>query len=137
MNQIIQITNHDTQENFQIVGVENLVQWLNENDQIFSFSLGAEKPFYLQEFPDYDDTLPTLEGFHDSSYRNDICPSLFKWLDEKEERFIQVFCDYKDATVREWDDMERFTVFLDDHGIPAFASNDWADIEKFIKELKL
>jgi hypothetical protein len=92
---------------------------------------------YLKEFPDYDDTLPTLEGFHDSSYHNDTCPSLFKWLDEKEERFIQVFCDYKDATVREWDDTERFTIFIDDHGMPAFASNDWAEIETFIKELKL
>ena len=90
---------------------------------------------YLEQFPDYDDTLPTLEGFHDSSYHNDMCPSLFKWLDEKQERFIQVFCDYKDESVREWDDLDRYTIFIDDHGMPAYGSNNWADIEQFIKDL--
>ena len=95
------------------------------------------KPLYLQEFPDYDDTLPTLEGFHDSSYRHDTAPSLCKWLDEEDERFIQIYCDYKDESLREWDDTKRFTVYINDHGETSFQSDNWADIQQFIKELKL
>lgn len=39
MNKIIHIINHDTEETFQIVGLENFLEWLNDNDLIYSFSL--------------------------------------------------------------------------------------------------
>jgi hypothetical protein len=37
--QIIHIINNDTDETFQIVGLENFIEWLNDNDPVFSFSL--------------------------------------------------------------------------------------------------
>lgn len=95
------------------------------------------KPRYLQEFPDYDDTLPTLEGFHDSSYHNDTCPSLFKMLDEKEEKYIQIYCDYKDINLREWDDMQRFTVYMNDLAETTFQTDNWEEIVQFIKALNV
>ena len=56
------------------------------------------KPLYLQEFPNYDDTLPTLEGFSDSSWHNDVCPSISDDNDSDPEECIFIFCDYKEKT---------------------------------------
>jgi hypothetical protein len=97
---------------------------------------------YLEQFPHYDDTLPTLEGFYDSSWHNDACPSLTKDLGG--EKYLQVFCDYKDKELSDFADLvegyARFSVFYQDHEQDLnaellFESNNWADIEKFIKEL--
>jgi hypothetical protein len=98
---------------------------------------------YLQQFPEFDDTLPTLEGFSDSSWHNDACPSLSKELPNGD--FICVFIDYKDKERSDFADLEgdsyaRFRV--GNHTVSGeyenlFQSNDWADIEKFIKEQAL
>ena len=101
------------------------------------------KPLYLQEFPDYDDTLPTLEGFDDYSWHNDSCPSLGKELPNGD--FICIYLDYKDKNLSDFADLEgenyaRFRVGNEkqsgDYEV-LFESNDWAEIEQFIKELKL
>jgi hypothetical protein len=45
------------------------------------------KRTYLSEFPNYDDELPAIDGFEDSSWHNDACPSLTKELGG--DRFFQ------------------------------------------------
>lgn len=46
----IHVINHDTEETFQIVGFENFIEWLNDNDAVFSYSL------------DINDVVKHLEG---------------------------------------------------------------------------
>ena len=57
---------------------------------------------YKQEFPAFDDVLPTLEGFKDSSWHNDACPSLIKELGN--ENFLQVFVDWKNKEMSDFAD---------------------------------
>ena len=100
---------------------------------------------YLEEFPRFDDTLPTLAGFYDSSWHNDACPSITK--DLPNEHYLQIFIDYKDKAEGDFYDVPaeryfRFKVYLDkpeeqENADFLFQSNNWAEIEKFIKELKL
>ena len=37
-NAIIHVINHDTEETFQIVGLAHFLEFLNDNDDIYSFS---------------------------------------------------------------------------------------------------
>lgn len=98
---------------------------------------------YMREFPRFDDTLPTLAGFYDSSYKNDACPSITKDLGN--ETYLQIYIDYKDKAKSDFYDVEeedyaRFQVRLDKpnewmSSKFLFASNDWAEVEAFIKNL--
>ena len=95
-------------------------------------------PNYRNCFPDYDDTLPKLEGFFDSSYKNDSCPSLSDDADPDPENCIYIFCDYKEPTRREGGETSpRFRV-LNGYatGNYIFDSNNWGEVVQFIKELK-
>jgi hypothetical protein len=67
--------------------------------------------------PDYDnhkdfEKLSTLSGFTDSSYKNDSCPSLMKWIDEKENHYIQLFVDYKDPSKRECSEQSPYFIVV-------------------------
>jgi hypothetical protein len=95
---------------------------------------------YKVEFPRYDDELPTLKGFEDSSWHNDACPSLMKYIDDK-GTFVQIFCDYKNKEESDFadldgDDYYRFTVMLAnseaDWAITLTESNYWKTIEEYI-----
>jgi hypothetical protein len=98
---------------------------------------------YKNEFPRFDDTLPTLEGFYDDSWHNDACPSLCKDLGN--DRYLKIYIDYKDKERSDFFDVMdefyfRFGVYLDKpmeefNAELIFQSNDWAEIEQFIKEL--
>jgi hypothetical protein len=98
---------------------------------------------YKNEFPRFDDTLPTLAGFYDSSWHNDACPSITKDLGN--DRYLKIYIDYKDKEQSDFFDVPeeryfRFGVYLDKpeedcNAEFLFQSNDWAEIEKFIKEL--
>ena len=100
---------------------------------------------YMQAFPHFDDTLPTLEGFHDSSWHNDACPSITKNLGN--ETYLQIYIDYKDKAKSDFYDVDdrdysRFQVNLDKpnefmNPEILFSSNDWASVENFIKDFKL
>jgi hypothetical protein len=50
-------------------------------------------------FPDYDDTLPVIEGFSDYSYKNDACPCIGKELGE--HQYLLLYCDYKNSELSE------------------------------------
>ena len=51
---------------------------------------------YLREFPDYDSTLPSLDGFMDNSWHNDTCPSMINTVWD-----LVLFCEYEDPNLRE------------------------------------
>lgn len=43
MNKTIQVINHDTREVFELESLEDLIEWLNDNDPIYSFKLEEVK----------------------------------------------------------------------------------------------
>lgn len=89
---------------------------------------------YLNQFPSFDDTLPTLEGFEDSSWHNDACPSLTKEMPNG--FYWQIFVDYKNQNLSDWADIDpedyhRFNISLMDadgycHQSEGFDS--WEDL---------
>jgi hypothetical protein len=94
---------------------------------------------YQMEFEDFDPAdMPELPpGFDDCSWHNDLSPSF-----EHQARGLQLWVDYADPELREFPEGERFTVFfmtgvgygerLSDE--PAFVSNEWAAVEKWLAE---
>lgn len=93
------------------------------------------KPKYKVEFPDYDDTLPELEGFTDSSWSNDACPSLSK--ETSGGNTVTVFVDYKDPSLREHDEQEfRYVVIEFPANRTLLATNEWSDVVTFAEGIK-
>lgn len=94
---------------------------------------------YKKEFPLFDDVLPSIEGFYDSSWHNDSCPSLGKEL--KNGAFVSVFVDYKNKELSDFADLEgenykRFRVGLTNQigeYIVLFESNNFKEIKNYIK----
>lgn len=66
---------------------------------------------YKTEFPDYDDTLPEIEGFVDDSWHNDSCPKLIKDLGYT---IVTLWCDYKDLDKREYEGAPRYSIAVTD-----------------------
>lgn len=50
------------------------------------------------EFPNYDDIINMPDGWHDSSWHNDVSPSFEKQIGEV---IFKIWCDYKDPNRRE------------------------------------
>jgi hypothetical protein len=61
---------------------------------------------YTTEFSHYDDTLSLPEGWTDTSWHNDICPSFERVYGDTTFR---LWCDFKDPERRELGG-QRFTV---------------------------
>lgn len=94
---------------------------------------------YKVEFQHYDDVLPELKGFVDSSWHNDCCPSLMKYI--APNTFVQIFCDYKDQANSDWADLDpenyrRFSILLANHeedwSVALYQSNSWEDIKDYL-----
>ena len=79
-------------------------------------------------FPDYDDTLPQIAGFVDSSYGNDLCPSIYS-----ETLELRIYCDYKSEAKREGCGM-RYNVTIDDRGEALLETDDLADVLAFVAD---
>ena len=79
-------------------------------------------------FPDYDDVLPTIAGFVDSSYGNDLCPSIYS-----DAQKLRIYCDYKDETKREGCGM-RYNVTIDDGTEALLETDDLADVLAFVAD---
>jgi hypothetical protein len=62
------------------------------------------------EFPDFDYDLPVIEGFTDTSWHNDLCPSL------SGPRNLILWCDYADASKREVNPVHQFTLVQGKYG---------------------
>ena len=79
-------------------------------------------------FPDYDDELPAIDGFVDSSYGNDTCPSI-----HNETLGLTIHCDYKDEAKREVGGLTRYSV-SDAGGDPLLDSDDFAEVLAFVAD---
>jgi hypothetical protein len=66
---------------------------------------------YMEEFPDYDDTLTLPEGWQDISWHNDSCPSFERKFGDVNYR---IYCEYKDPKKRESLAELRFIVYYED-----------------------
>ena len=95
---------------------------------------------FAAEFPDYPvAAFPVMpDGFEDSSWRNDACPSI-----TNEAARLHVFVDYPDENDREAPGMKRFAVNeLDVDGClinadPILSTDDWADVLLLIESRKV
>jgi hypothetical protein len=67
------------------------------------------------EFPDFDYDLPSIPGFEDSSWHNDICPSLTRTAADESQTLI-LWCDYADPAKREDENMSRYTLIRGEYG---------------------
>jgi len=79
-------------------------------------------------FPDYDDVLPTIDGFVDSSWGNDACPSI-----HSETLGLTIHCDYKDASKREIDGCTRYGI-SDSGGDSLLETDDLAEVLAFVAD---
>jgi len=66
---------------------------------------------YMAEFSDYDDALILPEGWRDTSWHNDACPSFERKLGAVNFR---IYCDYKNPDKRESLGSMRFVVYIED-----------------------
>lgn len=89
---------------------------------------------YRTEFPDFDYEMPTYPGFHDESWKNDVCPKMVSY-DEK----IIVWTDYNDPKLRENEDGKKFTICNgEEHPNPIlFESNDWDQVVAMLNLIRL
>jgi hypothetical protein len=82
-------------------------------------------------FSNYDGELPTLAGFVDDSWQNDVCPSLLN-----ESRNLKLWVDYVDVDRREVGGA-RYTLCEynanSDQYAPLIATESLADIEEYLK----
>jgi hypothetical protein len=79
-------------------------------------------------FPDYDDQLPTIDGFIDASYGNDTCPSI-----HNETLGLTIHCDYADVNKRENEGCTRYGV-SDAGGDSLFETDSLAEVLAFIAD---
>lgn len=86
-----------------------------------------------KEFPDYpaSDLPPLPEGFEDTSWHNDACPSL-----SNDAAGLVVYVDYVDKAKRENEATERFTLMtLGDFDV-VVHTDDWNVVLESIRAHK-
>jgi hypothetical protein len=69
---------------------------------------------YEIEFPDFPEPLPHIEGFIDTSWHNDACPSLGKEITPN--NWLTVFVDYLNPDLREIGHCRYALIFNEDGG---------------------
>jgi hypothetical protein len=80
----------------------------NDWDAVLAFIANKQKPLYQQAFPEFVLDVAIPEGWQDTSWRNDTCPS---WQKEMADRTtLKVFVDYADPARREVKGLRRFHV---------------------------
>jgi hypothetical protein len=84
------------------------------------------------QFPDFDAegaglaaSLIATGAWEDTSWRNDVCPSI------QCDVFV-LWIDYADRAKREWDNSPRFSMVCE--GEPYLETDDWADVLAFIND---
>lgn len=90
-------------------------------------------PLTAAAFPDFDvSTFPAMpEGFAESSYANDTCPSFWN-----EALKLSIHVDYEDSSMREFEDGERFHLIDTETGDSVISSDDFAVIESTVAEIR-
>jgi len=88
--------------------------------------------------------MPTLNGFNDSSYHNDACPSISKHLGN--DFYLQLWVDYPISLkhLSDFADREEYTQYHlslvnDETGLHdgLLSTNDFDEIQKTINDFKL
>ena len=88
--------------------------------------------------------MPTLNGFNDSSYHNDACPSISKHLGN--DFYLQLWVDYPTSLkhLSDFADREEYTQYHlslvnDETGLHdgLLSTNDFDEIQKTINDFKL
>ena len=94
----------------------------------------------LKEFPRYTELLPDIEGFKDTSWHNDACPSIGMELAEYD--WLMLFIDYPNPEDREVNHFRYALMFNRDGEENQLLcdSDDLEEIKKtineFLKEIK-
>ena len=95
---------------------------------------------YKVAFPNYDDVLPSLHGFHDSSWKDDSCPSITKIL--RGGYYIVIYCDYKNPNLSDWGskDYKRYSVVVGNdefygNGKYVLQSNNWSEVKGLVSKI--
>jgi hypothetical protein len=90
------------------------------------------------EFPDYDGALPFINGYEDTSWHNDACPSIEK--DFGDDLRIRIWCDYANPENRERPESPRFAVQVysetDEEGTVLLESDEFHEIIDFVTSLE-
>lgn len=58
----------------------------------------------------FNELMSKLVGFADISWKNNTCPSMHKWLNERDDHYIEVFVDYTNPELRESIELSEFLV---------------------------
>ena len=67
---------------------------------------------YKSMFPDFDYELVIPDGYFDSSWKDDVSPSIRK--DIHHDLGVKIYCDYTQWSRRELGNANQFTVCLED-----------------------
>jgi hypothetical protein len=89
---------------------------------------------YQTEFPDFALDVIIPDTWEDISYHNDACPSYHAGL-TPEGYNVKVWIDYTDPKEREFPEMNRFCVVIEDNLIietDTHEGNDWDAVLKFV-----
>ena len=70
---------------------------------------------YKKEFYDYDGELfmPDGKGWSDSSWHNDVCPKVTKFIDKKETLEVIIWQNYVNPDLREVDWGTRYSFVIE------------------------
>lgn len=89
---------------------------------------------YQTEFPDFALGVIIPDTWEDISYHNDGCPSFYAGVTQ-EGYNVKVWIDYADRKEREFPEMDRFCVVIEDNLIietDTHEGNDWDAVLKFV-----
>ena len=99
-----------------------------------SGSKGEDMRTYKTAFPCFTDEMPIFEGFEDTSWKNDACPSFQFPLGGGS--FLRVWVDYADPSQRDCPELERFAVDLihdeDGSDTATVLQTDDLDLVRFV-----
>jgi hypothetical protein len=92
------------------------------------------------EFPAFDnvDAFTTILeafaplGFVDTSWSNDVCPSIGLFTEDGDETIYRIWIDYRDPSKREFEGLTTFTMTSEENTIVASD-----DLERFICDVKI
>lgn len=92
---------------------------------------------YKNVFPDFDHDVVIPDGFEDTSWGNDICPSFFNLALQ-----ISLYVDYANPERREWPELKQFSLHRTDEvggrldgGEDLVNTDDWQEVLKKLAEL--
>lgn len=115
-----------------------------DHEGLYSYAYGyctwiVEEPVATAWYPRRE-IVEKLEsmGFENWSYGNDACASFGYWINEAEEKFIQIFIDAELPSMRECEEFPQFSVCNETQQSIGFGYDDFADavaaIEKYLQE---